>query len=58
MGSTKAEEPQMRKFLAVALVVFAALGSAGAAETPVRPQQAHARSVAQVTGPAHWCYCG
>ena len=48
----------MRKFLAIALVVFAALGSAGASEAPVRPHQAHARSLAQVEGPVHWCYCG
>jgi hypothetical protein len=48
----------MRKFLAVGLIALAALGSASAAEAPVRPQQSHARSVAQVNGPAHWCYCG
>jgi hypothetical protein len=48
----------MRKFLAVGLIALAALGSASAAEAPVRPQQSHARSVAQVSGPAHWCYCG
>jgi hypothetical protein len=48
----------MRKFLAVALLALAALGSVGAAEGPVRPHQTHARSVAQAAGAVHWCYCG
>jgi hypothetical protein len=58
MGSTNTGSLFMRKFLAVGLIALAALGSASAAEAPVRPQQSHARSVAQVSGPAHWCYCG
>jgi hypothetical protein len=57
-GLNEHGEPFMRKFLAVGLIALAALGSASAAEAPVRPQQSHARSVAQVSGPAHWCYCG
>ena len=48
----------MRKFLAIALVAFAALGSASAVEAPVHPHQAHARALAQVGGHVHWCYCG
>jgi hypothetical protein len=48
----------MRKFLPIALVAFAALGSASAAQAPARPHQPHARALAQITGHAHWCYCG
>jgi hypothetical protein len=49
----------MRKFLAITLIVLAGLGSgASATEAPIRPQQAHARAVAQAAGPAQWCYCG
>jgi hypothetical protein len=49
----------MRKFIAITLIVLAGLGSgASATEAPVRPHQAHARVLAQVVGPAHWCYCG
>jgi hypothetical protein len=49
----------MRKFIAISLIVLAGIGTgASAAQAPIRPHQAHERSVAQATSPSHWCYCG
>jgi hypothetical protein len=49
----------MRKHIAIGLIVLGSIATgASATEVLIRPQQGHARSVAQVTAPSHWCYCG
>jgi hypothetical protein len=48
-----------RLSIAIAPIVLGSITvGASATEAPIRPQQAHAWSVAQVIAPSHGCYCG